>query len=90
LPRGAISKMSAAAAKRLIEYHIVSGREIDPSTEVSGSIQALSGDMLNFSLGTGNIPLVNSAIIVAAYRAQNGIVYLIDNVLIPPSSTQQL
>jgi uncharacterized surface protein with fasciclin (FAS1) repeats len=90
LPRGTISKLSPAAAKRLVEYHVVSGRAIDPSAEVSGSIQTLSGDMLNFSLGTDNIALVNSAILISAYTADNGIVYLIDNVLIPPSPTQQL
>ncbi len=90
LPRGTISQLSASGVKRLVEYHIVSGRAVDPSAEASGSIQALSGDMLNFSLGTDDIPLVNSAILISAYKANNGIVYLIDNVLIPPSSTQQL
>jgi uncharacterized surface protein with fasciclin (FAS1) repeats len=89
LPRGAISRLSASGLKRLVEYHIVAGRAVNPAAEVSGSIQALSGDMLNFSLVTGDIPLVNSAIFISAYKANNGIVYLIDNVLIPPTLTQQ-
>ena len=90
LPHGTLAKLSAAGTKRLVEYHIVVCRAFDPSAEVSGSIQALSGDMLNFSLGADNTPLVGSAVLVSAYKAENGIVYLIDNVLIPPSPTQQL
>ena len=89
LPAGTISKLSVAGKKRLVQYHIVSGRAIDVMAETAGSIQALSGDALNFSFGTDNIPMVNSAILITEYKASNGIVYLIDNVLIPPTSTQQ-
>ena len=55
----------------------------------SGSIQALSGDALNFTFGTDNIPMVNSAILITEYKGSNGVVYLIDNVLVPPTSSQQ-
>jgi uncharacterized surface protein with fasciclin (FAS1) repeats len=88
LPAGTISGLSAAAKKRLVEYHIVTGRAVDVDAENSGSIQALSGDALNFSLGTNNTPMVNSSITVTEYKASNGVVYLIDNVLIPPTSSQ--
>ncbi len=89
LPPGTMSGLTAAGKKRLVEYSIVSGRAIDVTAESAGSIQALSGDALNFSFGTDNIPMVNSAILVTEYKANNGVVYLIDNVLIPPTSTQQ-
>jgi uncharacterized surface protein with fasciclin (FAS1) repeats len=80
---GTISKMTAAQLKRLVEYHVVSGRAIQGGTEVSGAIQALSGDALNFS-NTNNIPMVNSSILVSEYKGSNGVVYVINNVLIPP------
>jgi uncharacterized surface protein with fasciclin (FAS1) repeats len=89
LPAGTISGLSTAGLKRLVEYHVVSGRAVDVSAENSGSIQALSGDALNFSLGTNNTPMVNSALTITEYKASNGVVYLIDNVLVPPTSTQQ-
>ena len=89
LPKGTISGLSAAGKKRLVEYHIVSGRAVDVTAEFAGSIQALSGDALNFSFNTTKIPMVNSAILITQYKASNGVVYLIDNVLIPPKSTQQ-
>ncbi len=90
LPSGSISKLSAVALKRFVEYHIVVGRAVDPSAEISGTIQALSGDMINFSLGNGNNPMINSAVIISTYQARNGVVYLIDSVLIPPTATQRL
>ena len=85
LPPGTISGLSASAKLRFVKYHVIVGRAVDPAAQLSGTIQAFSGDALNFSLGTDNIPLVNSAIVVSSYKAKNGVVYVIDNVLIPPT-----
>lgn len=88
LPGGTISGMTAAEKKRLVQYHVVTGRAIDVDAEVSGTINALSGDALNFAYGPDKIPLVNSAIVISEYVGKNGIVYLIDNVLLPPKKAQ--
>lgn len=87
LAPGTMSKLSAAEKKRLVQYHVVSGREVDVDAQTAGTIQALSGDMLNFSYDSNKIPLVNSAIVITQYTAKNGTVYLIDNVLLPPKKT---
>lgn len=87
LPAGTIANMSAAEQKRLIQYHVVSGRAIDIDAQVAGQIQALSGDALNFSYGTNKIPMVNSSIIIAQYNGSNGTVYLVDSVLLPPTKS---
>ena len=87
LPAGTISKLTAAELKRLVQYHVISGRAIDTTAQVAGQIQALSGDALNFNYGTNKIPMVNSAIIIAQYNGSNGTVYLIDNVLLPPTKS---
>ena len=88
LPAGTFSNLSAAEKKRFVQYHVVSGRAIDVTAELAGSITALSKDMLNFSYGNQKLPLVNSSIVITEYKASNGIVYLIDNPLIPPKKTQ--
>lgn len=84
LAGGTIANMTAAEKLRLVQYHVVSGRAVEIDATIAGSIQALSGDALNFNYGTDKIPMVNSAIIVAEYTGKNGTVYLIDNVLLPP------
>lgn len=87
LTRGTITNLSATEKKRLVQYHVVSGRAIDVEALTAGQVQALSGDMLNFSFAANRIPMVNSAIIVTEYEGTNGTVYLIDNVLLPPDKT---
>lgn len=81
---GTITGMTAAQKKRLVEYHVVVGRAIDPDAVKSGSITALSKDPLNIWVGNDLTPRVDSAIIIDEYKATNGIVYLISGVLIPP------
>lgn len=84
LPDGTISDMTAEEKVRMVEYHVVPGTGINASAEVAGTAQALSGDYLNFSDSAQNVPMVNSAVIITEYTGKNGVVYLIDNVLLPP------
>lgn len=88
LPSGTVGSMTPEEKKRLIQYHVVSGRAIDVDAMTSGQIQALSGDVLNFNYGANKIPMVNSAIVVTQYQAKNGVVIVIDNVLLPPKRIQ--
>jgi uncharacterized surface protein with fasciclin (FAS1) repeats len=88
LPRGTYANLSAAEKKRFVEYHVVSGRAVDADAEFAGTVDALSGDPLNFSYSSTNIPMVDSGIIIAEYKASNGIVYLINNGLVPPQKSQ--
>ncbi len=88
LPAGTINNLDAAQLKRLVEYHIISGKAIDVNAQVAGTVPALSKDMLNFSiLPNDKSARVNSSVVIHAYRASNGIVYVIGNVLLPPLST---
>lgn len=85
LPSGTIANMTAAQKKRLVQYHIISGKAIDPDAIKSGQVQALSKDMLNFEVSsTDRTARVNSAFIIKAYQGRNGMVYLISAVLVPP------
>lgn len=89
LPPGTLSSLSATALKRLIEYHVVSGRALNVSAESNGTIQALSKDPLNFNVEQGNnVAQVDSSFVVAEYKASNGVVYVIGSVLLPPQKLQ--
>lgn len=84
LPTGTISTLSSAEKRRFAQYHVISGRALDADALISGQVQALSGDMLNISYTPTKAPMINSAKIVAEYHGSNGIVYVIDGVLLPP------
>lgn len=89
LPAGTINNLNATELKRLVQYHIVSGKMIDVNAQVAGTVQALSKDMLNFSKGVNDVSArVNSSAVVRAYRTSNGVVYVVNQVLLPPTSTQ--
>lgn len=79
-----ISKMSASEKARLVKYHVIKGRALDTDALVAGSIQTASGDVLNVNLGVNSVSLVGSAIVVTQYNCKNGVVYTINNVLLPP------
>lgn len=83
LPAGTFTNLSSAERRRFVQYHVISGRAVDVDAQISGGIAALSGDALNFS-NINNIPMVGSAIVIAEYKASNGIVYLVSGALVPP------
>ena len=86
---GTINSLSAAELKRLVQYSIVSGKRLDVDAVSSGQVQALSGDPINFQVdATKKAVYVNSGYVLTAYNASNGIVYVINSVLIPPAKTQ--
>lgn len=85
LSPGTLDGMNTAERKKMVQYHVVSGRAVDTDALESGTIVALSGDPLNFDVrDSDQIARVNSGIIMEAYTGKNGVVYLINSVLIPP------
>lgn len=85
---GTINNLSAAEQTRLVQYHVVVGKKLDVDAVSSGNIQALSKDMINFQVDAKKDVYVNSGKVLETYRASNGIVYVINSVLLPPKPTQ--
>lgn len=87
LTAGTVSGLSAAAQKRLVQYHVVSGKALDIDAVSSGTYTALSKDALNFRVDlTYKEAFVGSGYAIQEYKATNGIVYLVSAVLIPPQT----
>jgi uncharacterized surface protein with fasciclin (FAS1) repeats len=84
LPAGTISNMTTAEKKRFVQYSIVSGKALDIDATNSGTIQALSGDALNFHVGPTGLVQVNSSFALQEYKTSNGIVYVLNQPLLPP------
>jgi uncharacterized surface protein with fasciclin (FAS1) repeats len=83
----AISTMTAAEKKRLVQYAVVSGKMLDIDAVNSGTHTALSKDPLNFQVQPQTkLAYVNSGYTITQYKASNGIVYVISAVLVPPQT----
>lgn len=84
LPPGTVESLlqDPAALKQILLYHVVAGEV--PASEVlaSSSLPTLNGQSLTVTNSGG--PKVNDASITATdIRARNGIIHVIDTVLIP-------
>jgi uncharacterized surface protein with fasciclin (FAS1) repeats len=89
LAPGTISNMSGSQLKRMVQYHVIVGKAIDVNVQAAGTVTAMSRDLLNFSVRQGDKSArVNSSVALQSFKASNGIVYLVDNVLLPPVATQ--
>ena len=86
LPVGTISKLTAAQLKRLVEYHVIVGRAVSGTAQTTGTVPSLSRDVLNFTFGVDKVIRVNNSIFIKQYKATNGVVYVINAVLLPPTS----
>jgi uncharacterized surface protein with fasciclin (FAS1) repeats len=72
--------------KKVLSYHVVSGRRITPAELPNGSFKTLEGSDLTTSGSGTQFKVNNTANIVCGNVAtRNATVYLIDNVLMPPS-----
>lgn len=70
---------------QVLLYHVVSGKVM--STDLSDGLEAatLQGESVAFTLGDG-VAMVNDANIVAAdVETTNGVIHVIDTVILPPS-----
>ncbi len=87
LTPGTLSQATAAQKKRIAQYAVVSGKALDIDAVSSGTYAALSKDMLNFQVNLQkSTVMVNSGTAIRQYKASNGIVYVINAVLVPPQT----
>ncbi len=90
LPKGTVDNLLKPANKqklvKLLGYHVVSGR-VTSSQLKSGNVKTVEGQSLKVSVNTGaNAVTVNGAKVVQAdIPASNGIVHVVDKVLLPPN-----
>lgn len=79
-----INTLDEAGLKRFVSYHMLPQRLAGVTGGVkAGSVQAISRDYLNFELQK-NGGTVGNAHVVETYHLKNGIIYVVDGVLLPP------
>ena len=73
----------------ILLYHVVSGTAL--STDLTeGPVPTLLGPDVNVSFDGGNVFINDAQVIVADIETDNGVVHVIDAVLLPPVSTKNL
>jgi uncharacterized surface protein with fasciclin (FAS1) repeats len=84
LPAGTVESLlkDPAALKQILLYHVVQGEV--PASEVvqASSLATLNGGSLTVST-VGGVKVDDAVVVATAIRARNGIIHVIDTVLIP-------
>ena len=68
----------------ILKYHVIQGRLFSDEVLKKESIGTLQGDMLKVSMKDGTAMVNKSAILKTDIDASNGVIHVIDHVLLPP------
>jgi len=75
-----------AKLKRVLTYHVVPGKVMAADVVKVGSAKAVSGDPLPIKASGGAVTVGNAHVVKADIAASNGVIHVIDTVLLPPGS----
>ncbi|MFM2395255.1 MAG: hypothetical protein RLZZ546_3238, partial [Bacteroidota bacterium] len=93
LPAGTISALLAdpqGALTKILLYHVVSGKIQAAAISNGQIITTLNGKTVRARLSNGSLFINNSKITVKNIKATNGIVHVIDAVLLPPQTVMDV
>ena len=89
LPRGTLDDLmkpeKKADLQNILQYHVTTSALKADYFQDGQTIGMVNGDNVTVSIKDGKIVLNNSATIVASVPASNGMVHILDGVLLPPA-----
>jgi uncharacterized surface protein with fasciclin (FAS1) repeats len=89
LPAGTVESLLAepeGALKDILLYHVLSGKVMAADVTDGLEAETLLGKMVSFALHSNGAVTINGArIIVTDIRTSNGVIHVIDAVILPPS-----
>ena len=72
--------------KDILLYHVISGAAVDAANVTDGmTAEAASGDLLTFSVDNDTVMIGDATVTAPDVEASNGIIHVIDKVLLPPA-----
>ena len=92
LPEGTLESLDEETLAEILKYHVVAGEFM--AADVVGldgqSVETLQGESVEISID-GDTVMVNDATVVTAdVAASNGVIHVIDKVLLPPSIVEAM
>ncbi|HSV10104.1 MAG TPA: fasciclin domain-containing protein [Hanamia sp.] len=89
LPKGTVEGLMKDGKKEdlqnILQYHVFMSALTPQSFTDGQSLGMVNGDNVTVSVKDGKTMLNNSATIIASVPASNGMIYVIDGVLLPPA-----
>lgn len=86
LPAGVLAKLllpaNQATLRKVLEYHVVKGKILAADAK-AGQLASIEGSALNITT-EGGLKVNGASVISTDIQASNGVVHVIDKVLVPP------
>lgn len=85
LPEGALEDLLAneEQLKKVLTYHVVPGRVTAADVKGLNSAETVAGESLSISTDYGSVKVGNATVVQADVMASNGVIHVIDTVLLP-------
>jgi len=78
-----LDKSNRGKLREILKYHVVAGRVTARDAVVAGEAKTLQGGLVTVSIKGGKLTLGSSTALATDLAASNGIIHVIDSVLIP-------
>ena len=87
LPAGTLESLlkpeNKAKLQRILTYHVVPGTVLAADVVKLPSVKAVSGDTVTIAVRNGDVRVDNAQIVKTDIRASNGVIHVIDSVILP-------
>jgi len=74
-----------AKLRRILTYHVVSGRVMASDVVKLKSAKAVSGDTIEINASGGTVKVDDARVVKTDINASNGVIHMIDSVILPDS-----
>jgi uncharacterized surface protein with fasciclin (FAS1) repeats len=92
LPKGTVENLLKEENRdqlaAILKHHVVSGRIFAGQVTDGATVKTLNGTPLIASVSKGQVMIGGSKVVSADIDATNGVIHVIDSVLLPPATTQ--
>jgi len=87
LPKGTVEGLlkDKEALKKILLYHVVSGEVMASDVVKLKDAQTVEGSKVMITVKDGKVMINNANVVKADVKASNGVIHVIDTVLLPPT-----
>ena len=89
LPAGTVEELlqpeNKAKLQAVLKYHVVVGRVTGSDALAAGKAKTLEGKRVTIALNDGRLQINDATVLKNDVAASNGVIHIIDTVLLPPS-----
>ncbi len=93
LPKGTVEELlkpeNLEKLQAILKYHVIAGEVTLAAALSAAKASTLQGEPVEVSFSDGRVRINDSSIVNADIRCSNGIIHVIDSVLLPPTPAEE-